>query len=88
MIDFGEYAAFADAEFARVRYGDFVFMGGRMLKKHPPATWRPITWCDRCRADITGGLFFDKTTRETLCPSCANGGDVAAAAALGIIWNG
>lgn len=87
LIEFQEYAEFAEAEFQRERYGLFV-RHGQMLKRHPPATWRPIKWCDRCKIDITDGLYFDEATKTALCPACANGGDKAAAAALGIIWDG
>lgn len=87
MIEFSEYEAFAAEEFKKHRYGRFVFMN-RMLKKHPPATWRPIEWCDRCRADITGGLHLNRATGAALCPQCAGGGDRQAFATIGIIWDG
>jgi hypothetical protein len=91
VITFAEYKTFAFEEFERKRYGQFVYMGGRMLKKHPPATWRPIEWCDQCRADITGGLHFDQFTRAALCSQCkqrAGDGERGAFATIGIIWDG
>ena len=86
MIQFREYEEFAEECFKKERHGTFVRLG-RMLKKHPPANWRPIEWCDKCRADITGGLSLNRATKEALCARCAGSGDRAAFATVGILWD-
>jgi len=58
----------------------------QVLKRHPGQFWRPIEWCDRCKSDITDGLFFDPESRAALCRKCAGvPSDEEAAATLGII---
>lgn len=62
-----------------------------ILKRHPGQVWRPIEWCDRCKTNIReqGHVAFDPETRRAVCYRCADvQADEAAAAELGIVWDG
>jgi len=87
FIGFSEYAAFVEERVAKERYGRFGHYADGLVKRHPGRVWRPIDWCDRCKADLSSGLFFDEETRTALCPTCATGGDKAAFASIGIIFD-
>lgn len=83
-LTFSEYAEIASEAAEEPLPRQFVRFRGRMMKRHV-STWRPISWCDNCRADITGGLLFDPDRRAALCDGCGES-DRDAAAALGIIY--
>ena len=88
MMDFDDYKKMAEESFKAERYGRYVSHGGKMLKKHPPATWRPIDWCDRCKGGLSGGLSYNAETDEALCHSCSDENlDGAGFASIGIIWD-
>lgn len=84
-LTFSEYAEIASEAAEGPLPRQFVRYQGRMMKRHI-STWRPISWCDECKADIEGGLLFEPVRRVALCGRCA-GSDKEAAAALGIIYD-
>lgn len=94
FIRFAEYETIAQKQSEQERYGQFVWYDGQMVKRHPGPSgfnWRPIRWCDRCKEDITEGLYFATETRTALCPSCAedeSGDDKALFASIGISFDG
>jgi hypothetical protein len=62
-----------------------------ILKCHPGQIWRPIDWCDECKANVRqqGHVAFDPETRRATCYRCAEvQDDRVAASALGIDWDG
>lgn len=86
ILTFNEYTTIAIAAAKEPRPRRFTpSPNGRLMKLHDSSTWRPMSWCDRCRADITGGLVFYLESGEALCAICADT-DRIAAAALGISY--
>jgi hypothetical protein len=84
FIDFEEYEKRAREIAEKPFNGRFSGSGKTTYKRHPGQIWRPISWCDKCKADISGGVVCDEELKVALCPACSDL-DKKIASSLGII---
>ena len=87
FIQFSEYEDYVKLVRFNEGPGRFGEYKGCVVKRHADNAWRPIAWCDRCKADITSGLFFDEESGAALCSSCGGQSDKKDFASVGIIWD-
>ena len=84
FVPYETYERFAKKIAEKPFNGKYSGKGGKIFKRHPGQIWRPIAWCDKCKADITGGVVLDVQDDSALCSECG-GFDKEVAASLGIL---